>query len=764
MTISAILDQLADEPDAAGRIVHVQHTPARAARYADPERPLPPELLDALRRLGIERLYAHQARAIDLARAGHDVLVATGTSSGKTLCYNAPVLEAALAEPLSRALYLHPTKALAQDQLRVLRALTRDTATIRAATYDGDTPSGSRSQIRRSASIVLTNPDMLHRSILPHHATWGAFLRHLRYVVLDEAHTYRGVFGSHVALVLRRLRRVCREYGSDPKFLLTSATLANPAEHAERLTGRPVRVLEGDGAPASARHYAVWNPPLLDAERGRRASVHTEAVHLLTALVRSGVRTIAFVRTRKAAELLLLYMRQSLGRNEPALVEGLAAYRGGYLPTARREIERRLQSGELLAVTATNALELGMDIGGIDAVLQVGYPGTIASLRQQAGRAGRGLCEGLAILIGDDNPLDQYYMRHPEELFRRPHEAALINPANPYIAMAQLRCAAYELPLAPDDAPLFGEAFPAAVAALEEAGELVEREGRRWSTSTREPAADVGIRGTSGRPVLLVDEAEGYRLLEEIDVESAPFRVHPGAIHLHRAEAYLVTHLDLESGVAFARPTEDAYYTRPLEHSSVRIVRSRDARAVGPTHGFWGTLRVTQQVVGFSRVEPYSGQTLSTEELDLPAQSYETEGLWFEVPAPVLSRLGELGLDAEGGLHAVEHATIAVLPLFAMCDRDDIGGLSTVQHPDTGRAQVFVYDGHPGGVGIARQGFDVLPALWERVLDVVRGCPCLDGCPSCIQSPKCGSNNIPLDKRAAVIILEDLLRPAGDPT
>ena len=741
-----------------GQVVHVEHIPARAARYGRLSAPLPPALQDALRKRGLERFYSHQAQAINAARAGKHVMVATGTASGKTLCYNVPVLEAVLNDPLSRALYLFPTKALAQDQLRSLRELTTaGLKAVRFATYDGDTAAGSRAQVRKTAAIILSNPDMLHVGILPNHPTWASFFRHLKYVVLDEAHTYRGIFGSHVACLMRRLRRVCALYGSHPQFILCSATVANPGEHAARLTGHEVAVVERDGAPMGPRQFVLWNPPYLDEALGVRRSINSEATWIFAEMVKQGIRNITFTRARRVAELVLLYAREALRKEAPKLLDQVSAYRGGYLPEERREIERRLFTGELLGVTATNALELGIDVGQLDATVLVGYPGSIASTWQQAGRAGRGKREALSVLIGQDNPLDQFFMRHPEELFGRPHEHALIDPGNFYVLQDHLPCAALESPLRAEDEVLFGEGYVEAMMALEQSHTLEYRNERWYLLSDDFPAQHVSIRSTAEANFVLMDETKGYHILEEVDAPTAFFRVHPGAIYLHRAESYLITRLDLEARVAYARPVEASYYTQPRELNDVHIIRSLEHRQVGATELYFGRVRVTQQVIGFQRKQQFTEALLSEEALDLPPYSFETQALWFEVPADIGRVVASKKLDFEGGLHGVEHACIGILPLFALCDRNDIAGLSSAAHPDTGLPQVFIYDGHPGGVGIARKGYELIEELWQHTLEVVRECPCESGCPSCIHSPKCGNNNEPLDKQATVLILERLL-------
>ena len=757
MQVRDFLAHLRSLPDYEGQIVHLEQIPPRVARYGALTHPLPSALQQALERRGVRHFYSHQAQAINAARAGRSVMVATGTASGKTLCYNVPVLEAILRDPLSRALYLFPTKALAQDQLRALNELAAPLETIHPATYDGDTSQNARARIRRMAQIILSNPDMLNVGILPNHPAWAPFFRHLKYVVLDEAHTYRGILGSHIACLLRRLRRVCELYGAQPQFILCSATVANPDEHASRLTGQEVIVVDEDGAPQGPRQFAFWDPPVVDRKLGLRRSVNSEATAILAEMVKQGLRNITFARTRKVAELILLYAQQALRPQWPELVGRVSAYRSGYLPEERREIERRLFSGELLGVAATNALELGIDVGQLDATVLVGYPGTIASTRQQAGRAGRGKREALSILIGEDNPLDQFFMHHPQELFGRSPEHALIDPGNPYILKAHLPCAALEWPLTAKDEPLFGPGYREVLDTLEKQGVLTHR-GERWMLAADDyPAQRVNLRSASGERYLLLDETQNYRTLEEVEADTAFIRIYPGAIYLHQAEAYLITRLDLVGRIAYARPVEVSYYTQPREINEVHIIRSTQARSLPSTDLFFGLVRVTQQVIGYRRKQHFTEAVLTDEPLDLPSSTFETQALWFEVPAELQTRALHQGLDFEGGLHAIEHACIGILPLFAMCDRNDIGGLSTVSHADTGRPQVFIYDGYPGGVGIVKKGFELIEPLWQRTLNVLRECPCEAGCPSCIQSPKCGNNNEPLDKAAAIVILEGLL-------
>jgi len=817
MDTAAFVRQIKNLPGYRGQVIHVERLAARRARYGKLEQPLPPALQSALSGIGAGRLYSHQAQAMNAVRRGQHVILSTGTASGKTLAYNVPVLEALVADFRARALYLFPTKALAHDQLRTLCELAQgELQSKRFGTYDGDTPRGARARLRREASIILTNPDMLHVGILPNHTLWVDFFANLRFVVIDEAHAYRGVFGSHVGCVLRRLWRVCARYGSAPQIIACSATIANPGEHLRRLSGvEPVVIGERkDGAPRGPKDFVLWNPPFVDKAQTSRRSANSEAATLFARLVESGIRTITFTRARRVAELILLYARRILEHDAANLVDRVRAYRAGYRPEQRREIERGLRpGGGLLGVTATSALELGIDIGDLDASVLVGFPGTIASLWQQAGRAGRGARHSLSVLVALDNPLDQYYMRHPRDLFGRPHEHALIDPANPYVLEQHLPCAAQEIPLstgsedgqlaplpppraprraipgrrrsaprpairateAPtlkpplppglaqgDDKTLFGTGFVPAMIALEETGELEYRRGEgrdRWYPRPGAyPAQKVSLRAMAGSRVGLLNAAADYRLLEEIEGASALYRVHPGAIYLHQGESFLVRELDLDAGHAILAPVQVNYYTQPREINDVRLLGSVAQKQVGPAVAHLGEVRVTQQVTGYRRIQQFREEVLSVENLTLPPQTFDTVALWWNVPQGISARIARRKLDPAGGLHAVEHAAISLLPLFAMCDRWDIGGLSTPHHPDTGQAQVFIYDGFPGGVGIAEKGFDLLADLWSATYDTVRDCPCQEGCPSCIQSPKCGNNNEPLDKQAAALILAELLR------
>jgi len=759
MDTKAFLDYLTAQASYRSQIAHIEHIPTRPPACAELDSPLPSVLEDSLKEAGLLPLYTHQAEAVNQARAGRNVMVATSSASGKTLCYNIPVLEAVLGERYSRALYLFPTKALAQDQLRNLGELACPTLLKpdELATFDGDTPQAERAEIRKRARIILTNPDMLHLGILPNHQPWSRLLRHLRYVVIDEAHAYRGVFGSHVAGVLRRLRRLCRYHGSSPRFICCSATVANPAEHAESLVGMPFTVVDSDGSPQGEKDFVLWNPPLTDAAKSTRRSANSEAANLFAELVSQNIRSLTFAPSRRLTELIYVYARERLTQASPDLGPRIKPYRAGYLPQDRRQIEQALFSGELSGVVATNALELGIDIGDLEATVLTGYPGSIASAWQQAGRSGRGRGYSLSFLIARDSPLDQYFMRHPDYFFKKSVENALVNPANPYILRAHLLCAAWELPLSGDDEGFFGATFDQEREELTRQGLLRERYGR-WHLAPMVvyPAQGINIRATSGESYSVIDTTTGSRL-ETVEASTAFFQIHPGAIYLHQGESYLITRLDLASHTAYAEPTAAPYYTQTKEIDELHIVRKLRDKQCGPVKVYLGEVTVTNTVVGFKKKAQFTEEVIGEEPLDLPPQHFPTVAVWFDLPPRAIDRVSREQLDLAGGLHAAEHAAIAMLPLFALCDRNDIGGVSTPLHPDTGAAQIFIYDAYPGGVGIAEKGFDLIEELWQTTLRAIRECPCQEGCPGCIQSPKCGNNNQPLDKRAAQLLLEGLL-------
>jgi DEAD/DEAH box helicase domain-containing protein len=754
-----LLGRLARDPSRAERITHVEHVPARVGRRAEWPVWVPPLLVDRLRHLGVPAPWEHQAAAADLARGGSSVVVATGTASGKSLAYLLPVLSSQLDDERATALYLSPTKALAADQLRAVRGL--NLAAVRAATYDGDTSREEREWVRRHGRLVLTNPDMLHRGILPRHSDWSSFLRGLRFVVVDECHSYRGVFGSHVAQVLRRLRRVCARYGSSPVFLLASATVAAPEESTGRLTGLRVVPVTDDASPRGSTEFALWEPPLMPDYGGEngapvRRSATAETGDLLADLVIEGARTIAFVRSRRGAEAVALNARRAILEAAPELGSRVAAYRGGYLPEERRVLEQRLQSGDLLGVAATNALELGVDVAGLDAVVLTGWPGTVASVWQQAGRAGRAGQGALAVFVARDDPLDTYLVHHPEALFGRAVETTVLDPANPYVLGPHLCMAAAELPLSEDDLPLFGE--PEQVRLL--LGDLVRRgllksRPKGWFWTSRE-RPEVDIRGAGGPPVRLVEAGTG-RLLGTVDASSAHGQAHAGAVYLHQGETYVVESLDLEDSVALVRPDDPDYSTSARDITDIRVVETQQTTSYDGVTLSLGMVDVTNQVVSFLRKRVGTGEVLGEEPLDLPVRELRTRAVWYTVSERVLARAGLEFSDVPGAAHAAEHAAIGLLPLFATCDRWDIGGVSTALHEDTGECTVFVYDGHPGGAGFAERGFARGAAWLQATRDAIAACECAAGCPSCVQSPKCGNGNQPLDKSGAVRLLDAVL-------
>jgi len=717
--------------------------------------PLPetlhPELRQALLRAGVEALYAHQADTLASALEGHTI-VTTGTASGKSLAFNLPVLDTLARDPSARALYLYPTKALAQDQARALHRLKL--AYLRPAIYDGDTPKEERPAIRARSNLILTNPDMLHVGTLPNHGRWGDVLANLAWVVVDEAHVYRGVFGSHVANVLRRLRRIALAYGTEPRFLLTSATIANPVELAERLTGCEVNLVDRDGAPRAERRIAIWNPPLVDERTGARASALAEAADLLAELVEREVRTICFLKSRRGIELILKFARLRLeDRGRADLAERISPYRAGYTPSQRREIEARLADGELLAVVATDALELGIDIGALDAAICVTFPGTVASLRQMWGRAGR-RGTGLALYVAGADALDQFFCRHPEEFLGRPVESAILDHESEEIHLAHLCAAAYELPLTPGDDEFFGGDWQRSADRLVKLGQLRERGGRYLPRGDGFPAARIPLRSSSPDSVAIAETEEG-EMIGSVETARAHSAVHPGAIYLHMGRSYEVDHLDLAGRRALVSPFGGDWYTQPKKEIDTYIERVHEAREVSGVPLSFGTVSVTEQVTAYQRKRVADHEVLDLIALDMPEERFVTQALWYELEAQALAE--DFPLDVlQGSLHAAEHAQIAVLPLLAMCDRWDIGGLSTAFHAQTGRPTIFIYDGHPGGVGITRAGFARFERLVTDAMRLISECPCRAGCPSCVQSPKCGNLNEPLNKNGALELLTRL--------
>ncbi len=727
--------------------------PARPGKSASMPSDLHLQVVDALAAQGITRLWTHQAECWEASVAGRHFVVTTGTASGKSLCFNLPVLDGLLRDPHARAIYLYPTKALAQDQLRRLRLLAGKQ--VEVATYDGDTPSAARNTARQKARVLLTNPDMINVGVLPRHERWDDFLYNLRYVVIDEAHTYRGVFGSNVANVLRRLRRVASFYGAEPQFILASATIRNAAEHAAALTGLEVDHISGDGAPTGPRQIVFWQPPLVQEELNVRRGATVEAADLLAELMRHGVRSICFTKSRRAAELIYQQTADRFKEADHDLAGRLSPYRAGYTPEQRRHIEERLFSGDLLAVVSTSALELGIDIGALDAAITVGHPGTMASLWQQWGRAGRGKGRSLGVFVAGNDALEQFFVKNPQELLTRDVEAATVDFANPFIHLRHLSAAAYEGPLLPDDACFFGTALQGALERGVEEGCLRVKSGAWFYSGADFPAAVISLRSAVGEQFTIVEEDTGDIVGTE-GAETAFSMLHPGAVYLHMGDTYLVTRLDIDEHLAVVRPFWDAYHTQARRESDTRILHEDLCQTCANVTLHLGQISVTTRVVGFQKKRLGSNEVLGSEELDMPAQEFVTESMWFTIPAELLQTEAQL-LRLPGAIHAIEHALIALLPLYAMCDRWDIGGLSTPVHSQTESPTVFVYDGHAGGVGISRQGFERFSEWARDAQRLIRDCPCEGGCPSCIQSPKCGNLNEPLDKEAALQLLGSML-------
>ncbi|KTB48384.1 helicase/secretion neighborhood putative DEAH-box helicase [Dehalogenimonas alkenigignens] len=758
MDVREFVEYLRTKSEMAGQIAHLEEIPPREAVYADLEQPLDSRLEGCLRAKGLWPLYSHQAQAVDTARRGDNVFIATPAASGKSLGYYIPVMQTLLTDDVATTLYLSPTKALAQDQLKHVKDLFAPEAIGRGdfATFDGDTPASDRTTIRASARLIFSNPDMLHVGILPNHQNWRRFLANLKYVIIDEAHLYRGVFGSHLALLLRRLRRVCRRYGAKPQFLMASATIGNPLELAALLTGLDFSVVDADGSPYGGKDFIFWNPPLIDPNQSTRRSASAEATFLFAELIAHGIRTLAFARSRRLAEVIFVHARERLLKTAPEKVLLIKPYRAGYLAEDRRLIEKELFAGRLEGAVTTSALELGVDIGSLDATLITGYPGSSASVWQQAGRSGRRRQRSLSVLVARNDPLDQYYMRHPEFFFEGLPEYALLNPENPYISGAHLLCAAWEMPLSPKEFELFGPSFRVNLDSLVRRGLLKERLGRYYpSADISYPAGEISIRGIGGKEYTVIDGGSGV-LLEVLDSATAMFQLFPGAVYLHQGESYIVRDLDLETRIVRAEPFDGSYYTEVKDITELRVQRVLKSLFIRGTAVKLGEVEVSVTVVGFKRKAQYTEEVLGEGALSLPPQRFETVAVWFEIPAHLADRLSS-GLDLAGAIHAVEHAAIGVLPLFALCDRNDIGGLSTPLHPDTGEATIFIYDAHPGGVGIAEKGYEILLDWWEATLSIITECPCNSGCPACVQSPKCGNNNEPLDKAGATALLNGLL-------
>ncbi|MFL6181364.1 MAG: DEAD/DEAH box helicase [Actinomycetes bacterium] len=757
----ALLDHLASAQERRVRLTHVERIAERTGITADWPSWLHPELRSAWEAQGISTPWQHQVELADLGHKRQSAVISTGTASGKSLAYLMPALNAVRSSRDSgvphgaTVLYISPTKALANDQRRRLSSLAVDG--IRVSTYDGDTPGEEREWIRNYANVVLTNPDMLHHSMLPGHARWASFLRRLDFVIVDELHHYRGLFGAHVSLVLRRLRRISARYGSAPTFLLASATASDPDATAQRLTGVDCMSVVDDASPRGETVFALWEPPFTDLQGEHdaplRRTATAEVASLLADLVIQNARTIAFVRSRRGAEVVSLLARHALAEIDPELPRSVAAYRAGFLPEERRLLEQRLTTGDLRGVAATNALELGIDVTGLDAVLLAGWPGTRSSLWQQAGRAGRSGQGALAVLVARDDPLDTYLVHHPEAIFAQPVEATVFDPENPYVLGPHLAAAAAELPLTEDDLELFGSTSGELLESLVQR-DWLRRRPAGWFWTKRERASDLAdLRGVGGTPVRVVETATG-RVLGTVDPGSSHTTVHDGAVYVHQGDSFVVRSLDLDDSIALVDPAQPDYTTSARELTDISILSSDKAFNLGAAKLHFGSVEVTRQVVSFLRRRIATGEVLGEDALALPPRVLRTRAVWWTLPDAAVSAAEITFAELPGSLHAAEHASIGLLPLFATCDRWDIGGVSTAAHPDTDLPTVFVYDGAMGGAGFAEHGFGHAVDWLRATYEAIARCECLEGCPSCIQSPKCGNGNDPLDKGGALRLLE----------
>ncbi len=736
-----------DSAEVRDVLCHYQYLPPEPGDYYARDLGLPAPLVQALTRLGTARLYRHQGEALEAIRAGKHVLVSTPTASGKTLIYNLPVMATLLTEPQAHALYLFPLKALAQDQLKALRELDSALPSpfVSAAIYDGDTPPAQRQALKAwPPQVLISNPDMLHMGLIPYHDAWSGFWARLRYVVIDEVHTYRGIFGSHMAQVLRRLRRLAAHWGAAPQFLMSSATIAEAPEFIRKLTGLEVDLITESGAPQSGRHFLFLNP---------LTGAAAMASQIFVQCIRSNLATICFTQSRKVTELIHLWSQ----RAAPELRCYISSYRAGFLPEERREIEAHMAKGIMRGVISTSALEMGIDIGGLDVCILVGYPGTMVTALQRMGRVGRQGRDSLVVLVAMPDALDQYYMKYPGEFFGRRLEAAVVDPDNPVVVEAHLPCAAQELPLRPDREAFFDlTAHAGVVSHLARQGKLLQSaDGQAWFARSRFPQKEVNIRGVGESYAIF--QVGKKRPLGHIDGPRALRECHPGAVYLHKADTFGVERLDLERKNVWVSPMEPRYFTRILTDKETEILEVRQSRWVGQFQAHLGRLKVTERLYAYEKRRLPGQELLGQVPLDLPPQIFETVGMWLTIPDAVKSTTYGAGLHFMGGIHALEHTLISMFPLFALADRYDIGGISTPSHPQVGQAAIFIYDGYPGGVGLAERAYDILEDLLTRSQELIAACPCEEGCPSCIHSPKCGSGNKPLDKDAARLVAEMLL-------
>ena len=757
MDVPQFLDKLFSSTSYQDQIVYTKHLPRRGPQFKELSAPIPSPLQRALDRIGIHQFYTHQAESIDLIRNGKDIIIETGTASGKTLCYNIPVIESILESHSNCALYLFPTKALAQDQIRSIREFIEADAKIKSIvtikSYDGDTPKDDRPEIRRSVNILISNPDMINFAILPHHQHWDRFFRNLKYIIIDEMHTYHGPFGSHMASIIRRLSRISNHYGANPQFICCSATIANPIESAEAMINRPIQLVNQDGAPQGKRTFLIWNPPIVNSSGNIRRNTSAEAQELVANLMESKIQTIAFTRTRTTAELICRYVRELLSFASPELTERIQAYRGGYLPRYRREIEQKLVSGELLSVVTTNALELGIDVGSLDACVIVGFPGTIASLWQQAGRVGRGSSTSLIILIVNNLPIEQYLAQHPEYLFEQMPEQTVISPENPHILAEHLRCAAREIPLRKSDQAFFGKRMPLIVDYLCKKGNLKQSGSQYYVPPSDYPSHRIDLRSIPSRSYKIQD-IQTNKIIGTIDGARVFSHAHPEAIYLHNSETYLVKELDFDNHIVTAELVTSDYYTQSVIAEHIEIIESRGQKNWGDGTIKTGKILIKSRATEFQQITFYSHEFIGRKGLNLPEQRMQTLGTWF-IPHPNLFTFveGELQLSYFSGLEAIKNVLESILPLYTMSEQQGCRG--KVQPNDDGELTIFLSDAHPGGLGCAETSYNQFDQMMLHASEIISDCSCHDGCPSCIHQMYMFANNKEKpDKQTAIEILK----------
>lgn len=749
--ISEIISKIKANKNYAGQIVSIREIRGDSIPIVNFPGDLSEELLAYFKENNISGLYPHQKKAYEKLKEGKNVFVSSGTSTGKTLAFNIPVLDFLFKNRKATALYSYPTKALARDQKEKLDKIIKEKFIF--GTYDGDTPQSGRAFLRKNARLIITNPDLLHLGILPNHSNWARFFQHLQFVVIDEAHYYNGILGTHVSEIMRRLRRISNFYGAYPQFLLASATIGNPEKFSFNLIGENFEIIKDFEFPPNRKSFVIFNPALVDKKTNTRRSLYREAVWVLKLLIQNDIRTIAFARSRQGVELITKYLKSTLPPNKRELV---ASYRAGYLKEERREIEKKLKNGELTVVVTTNALELGIDIGDLDATVIIGYPGTISSLFQESGRSGR-KGESLTIFITSSNPLDQYFVKDTDYLFRKNFEDISINPANFYILSPHLKCAALEIPIEKElDKDYFGSNAIPIIDNFEREG-ILEKRGKRLYYALRDfPAANTDIRGSGGQEISLINKDTG-EVLERISLKRALEETFKGAVYLHRAETYVVEELNLSNKYALLKKKKVNYYTDSLSIHRIEVIKVMNEKNIFGTRLFFGEVKVSERVVGFIRKQYGTDQKIGAEEVELPETEFETKAFWFPISENVEKKIIDSEEEIPGSIHATEHLLVAMMPLIVVCDRRDVGGVSHPLHPDTGRPTIFVYDGAEGGVGLAEEGFTKFDKLLESAYHTVASCSCEDGCPSCIYSPKCGNDNKPLSKKGAILLLGEML-------